>query len=320
MASIDAIPAHSWVIVLLVTALVCGISLCTLAHCLRWLIFSDEGWTFRKRINWTFVVVSFLILALNVVALVLICWQLERRVIHLESVLTSTNYHTPSWVELIKCASFNSVALLADSILIYRCWHLYGKSVAVVAFPATLWVGGVACTAIQAYLQVSQAYEGDIGSYSWGPVSMAFGPGIVPLSYLASTGALNVYCIFVLIYRIHKVAKQTKEFSSIRNLRYIIRILAESGSLYLSVTLGHSIAWITANDMAIEVLSNINMTVLSIAFHLVIIRSAQNRIESDENRESQHISTLRFHSVSMTVSANSILMADDSGRARSLKD
>ncbi|KAF9446498.1 hypothetical protein P691DRAFT_803873 [Macrolepiota fuliginosa MF-IS2] len=304
----DAVPTHKEIPILLTASLTFGVSLCTLGHCVRWLIYSDEGWSFRKRIHWVSVVISFLIFSLNVVSLGLTCWRLEDAVFHLESRWGNADHYSPSWVAIVNCTATNSTALLADYILIYRCWHVYNKTLAIIVFPIVLWIGGTVCAALQTYLLVAQANGSNITPFSWGPVT-AFGPGIVLLPFLASTAVLNAYSTFVLIHRIHKVTKQTQGFNSTRNFRYIIRILAESGFLYLSVTLGHFIAWLTTNAMAIEVLSTLNVPVISIAFHLVIIRSAQNRIEVD--RKALCISTLRFNPVTVTSRANSILRADN---------
>ena len=43
---------ESFVIELIVQALFYGLYVATLVHCLRWLLFDDEGWSHRKDINW----------------------------------------------------------------------------------------------------------------------------------------------------------------------------------------------------------------------------------------------------------------------------
>ncbi|KAF9444032.1 hypothetical protein P691DRAFT_737060 [Macrolepiota fuliginosa MF-IS2] len=303
----NVIPAHKEVTVLLTTSLAFGFSLCTLAHCLRWLVFPDEGWSLRGRINWTSLTVLFLIFALNVISLALTCWQLEEKVFHLESTQTDAKYRIPSWVEPTECASANFAALLADSILIHRCWRVYNRSIAIIAFPVTLWMGGAVCTALHMYLLVAQANGSGIDPYTLGPIT-AFGPGVVLLTFLASIAVLNAYSTSVLIHRIHEVMKQIEGSNSTKTFRHIIRILAESGFLYLSVTLGHFIAWLTANNIAIEALRTLSAPVVNIAFHLVIIRSARNRVERDETRKARRLSTIQFSPASM---AGPILTVDE---------
>ncbi|KAF9444031.1 hypothetical protein P691DRAFT_368798 [Macrolepiota fuliginosa MF-IS2] len=130
---------------------------------------------------------------------------------------------------------------------------------AIITFPITLWIGGVVCTVLHIHMMTAQANGSNIEPYSLGPIT-AFGPGVVLLSFLASIAVLNAYSTLVLIHRIHKVVKQTEGSNSTKNFRHIIRILAESGFLYLSVTLGHFVAWLTANNMAIEALRTLVST------------------------------------------------------------
>lgn len=48
-----ALPPEQDVASIFVAALFYGLYLTTLFHCLRWLIFADEGWKIRKKIEWT---------------------------------------------------------------------------------------------------------------------------------------------------------------------------------------------------------------------------------------------------------------------------
>ena len=59
------------VVVLLVQAILCGVYISTLIHCLRWLIFADEGWKYRTRINWPMLIVTIVVSILSTIALVL---------------------------------------------------------------------------------------------------------------------------------------------------------------------------------------------------------------------------------------------------------
>lgn len=60
--------------------------------------------------------------------------------------------------------------------------------------PIFLWFGGIACVAMQIFLQVKNIENPNFGPYSWAKVHMQVGPGIVFLPFLASTIVLNAYC------------------------------------------------------------------------------------------------------------------------------
>lgn len=198
-----------------------------------------------------------------------------------KSVLTaSSSWDNISWMLTdndFQCSSENVTMLLADCILMHRCWTVYGKRLVVIILPALLWLGAVSCTALQMYLQIVHTHNALIGPRTWGAVNMSIGPGIAIIPFLAATIILNSYttcALFsplraivakrvlgtfadMLIRRIYQVATKCDTATSTRQFRFIIRILAESGLLYLSITTAHFVAWFTTNDVAVQVLSMI---------------------------------------------------------------
>jgi hypothetical protein len=54
-------PDQAFIVGAIVQALLYGLYLATLAHCLRWLLFDDEGWSRRKDINWRMLVIAVVI-------------------------------------------------------------------------------------------------------------------------------------------------------------------------------------------------------------------------------------------------------------------
>ena len=57
--------------VLLVQAILSGLEIATFAHCIRWLLFADEGWERRKKINWTTTIVTIFVGAFSATTLAL---------------------------------------------------------------------------------------------------------------------------------------------------------------------------------------------------------------------------------------------------------
>ena len=53
------------IVALFVAALATGAYLSTLAYCLRWLLFSDQGWKFRKPIDRTMLTITLVLFALS---------------------------------------------------------------------------------------------------------------------------------------------------------------------------------------------------------------------------------------------------------------
>ena len=54
-----------------VQAIMYGMYATTFVHCLRWLLFDDEGWKLRQRINWSLLVASILLFLLSTTDLAL---------------------------------------------------------------------------------------------------------------------------------------------------------------------------------------------------------------------------------------------------------
>ncbi|KAF9446495.1 hypothetical protein P691DRAFT_776811 [Macrolepiota fuliginosa MF-IS2] len=297
----DSISAYEEVGTVFTAALIFGMYLITLLFCFRWLLFDDDGWNLRERISWTTVLTAFLIFAFNLLYLVLSLRSTIAMVKYLSDNPGGPGYHTPHWDSIVKCTSANFTALLADCALIYRCWVVYGECLAVVVFPILLWLGSLVCTALQMYLQIVHVHNPLIGPRIWGAVNMTLGPGIVLIPFWASTAVLNGYATFMLIRRIYRISTICDTGTSARQFRFIMRILAESGFLYLSITIAHLVTWFTSDNVAIQILSMINMPVIGIAFNLVLIRASQTRAEKTALEEIPitQISELHFRQSSL---------------------
>jgi hypothetical protein len=55
-----------------VSTLFYGLYLATLFHCVRWLIFTDDGWRLRKRINWTMLTITLVLFVLSTLSRALV--------------------------------------------------------------------------------------------------------------------------------------------------------------------------------------------------------------------------------------------------------
>ena len=62
---------------LFIQAILFGLYLATLVHYLRWLVFADEGWKSREKINKPMLIVAILLFALTFVAFaIMVKWEL----------------------------------------------------------------------------------------------------------------------------------------------------------------------------------------------------------------------------------------------------
>ncbi len=56
-------PGEEYIVAITTQALVTGTYFATFLLCLRWLVFSDDGGSLRKRINWPFLIITVVLFA-----------------------------------------------------------------------------------------------------------------------------------------------------------------------------------------------------------------------------------------------------------------
>ncbi|TFK32657.1 hypothetical protein BDQ12DRAFT_670882 [Crucibulum laeve] len=256
------------VLAIFVEAILYGLYLATLLHCLRWILYENEGWKIKKRasIQWTMFTSTTTIFVCSFVSLIL----------HLKS--TTQSIHpkpvTPSTPKMSWDAT----------VIIYRCWIVYSRSRKVVIFPIVLWVGGLVCAIIQAYWQIVQT---QVIITAWEPVAMKVGPGTILTPFWGSTVALNIYT----------TAHESFGTDSLREFKFLIRVITESGFLYLAILIAHFVVWFTPNAFAIVMVSDMNAPITGIAFNLILIRTSKRRADDLQEKNRDLVSDLEFNAV-----------------------
>ncbi|KXN82895.1 hypothetical protein AN958_01964 [Leucoagaricus sp. SymC.cos] len=278
------LPLQQSVAVVFCGALAFGLYFATLLTCLRLLFLSDDGWHFRNRIRWTTVFITLLILVFNVIYLSL-SLDATMRAAAAASSGPSPKHKGTRWTNILSVRhllSSTKEIILIYSILpsIRRCWTVYGGRYLIIIAPAFLWLGALLCTILQIYLQSINIHNPNIGPYQWASVNMTFGPGIVLLPFWMSTVLLNIYATSALIRRIYLTADTCKQIMSVTHLNLAIRIIAESGLLYLSITLAHLLAWFGQSEFAIDTISVLNAPVIGLAFNWLLIRFERTKAKN----------------------------------------
>ncbi|KIJ41913.1 hypothetical protein M422DRAFT_780142 [Sphaerobolus stellatus SS14] len=287
----DKVLAEAWV-----DALFLGIYLTTFVRCLRWLVWADEGWKLRKKINWTMLIITLLIsgcIFTNMV--VFLQSRMESlRPDHLAAPPSKVGtINAPTWVDIVICTNANMTTLFADAVLILRLWQIYGKSLRVAILPILLWLGAFACTILQAFWQTVQ--ERGIQT-AWHPINTSVGPGAILTPFWGATMLLNMYATPMIALRIWQVTKKSEGDTSIQSLRFVMRVLIESGFMYVVVTTSHFVVWWTPNSYAIAIISAMNTPMTGIGFNLILIRTAEKKAENElAAKRLPVLSTLRFN-------------------------
>ncbi|KAM6499956.1 hypothetical protein JOM56_005464 [Amanita muscaria] len=286
------------VVTLIAQTLFYGIYLETLIQCLRWLIFTDEGWKPREKINSLIMTFAtgfiFLTSTSNLLTSLQDVLKISRR--------------DEGWqlkdIGIAMTISESLTLLSVDYILIYRCWIVYAKSWRVICLPVTFWLGLLACC----------SYYGAVNSSSDPNAFKIEDVVLIALSvcniattvYTTSTrflvddfGSYYYLCngSAAIIYRIWCTSRKTSG-SSPKRLNHIMRILAESGILYtctiifrlaaLVLVFPNDASWV--NHFINDISDAINFSMAGISFNLLLIRVYQSRIErQDSLADSRHV-------------------------------
>ncbi|KIL60085.1 hypothetical protein M378DRAFT_130858 [Amanita muscaria Koide BX008] len=119
--------AEGDVVSIFVQAILFGLYLASLAHCLRWQLVDDEGWRLRTKINWAMLIND------SHFPLFIVNDRLGYKALSDDS-CRSGRYSI--FQTVLEC----SAMLITDAVLIYRCWVVYARSWRIVCIPIFFWI------------------------------------------------------------------------------------------------------------------------------------------------------------------------------------
>ncbi|GLB42156.1 hypothetical protein LshimejAT787_1101710 [Lyophyllum shimeji] len=270
--------AAAVLIALFIECIFYGIYLVTVVTALRRVLrcSTDRPWKSQvKSQRWTLTVL-FLMFAVSTLNIVLGLVRILQGLVYNIRVGDAADEQLGrNWLNMVKGLTLCSQILIADVVLIYRCWIIHGKSRRVVLFPILMWWGALACVIVSMYLQVA--------SFSKSAIDIS---ALVPVSTFAwlTTLALNVYANTMIVFRIRRVVNRDdlateKRSPLFRPLENIMRIIIESGLLY-SITCTIFFITLAAGSNALFLTAAMEVQVVGIAFNLILIR-ARNSARMD---------------------------------------
>ncbi|KIL60581.1 hypothetical protein M378DRAFT_914166 [Amanita muscaria Koide BX008] len=180
-----------------------------------------------------------------------------------------------------------SILIVIDSVLIYRCWTVFGNNWFIICFPLVLW-GYCLLGAIGAlYCDLAPSFQFEVWQttqsatvcwqyfWTWGGI----------IFYVCNT-MIGIYTTSAMVYKIRHAAKNRN--STNRLLHGTRRILTESGILY-TVSSASNLGWrviklqLYDNEVAFDlqflgqIVEPVIVFMPIIAFHLITIRVGEQR-------------------------------------------
>ncbi|KIL56449.1 hypothetical protein M378DRAFT_522829 [Amanita muscaria Koide BX008] len=261
-------------VALISEALFYGIYIATIIQCFRWLIFTDDGWKPRGKVNSLSsafaTIFFFLTYTTNLIA------SLQVMIQDLGRDEMRDMYGTVMVMDISEVLAIVSI----DCVLIYRCWIVYEKSWRVICVPVIFWLASLACSALFSYYGEQMLYAGQVRRKALG--------GAITGLYVCNI-ATTIYTTAAIIYRIRYTT--TTSGGNSKRLNYIMRILAESGILYTSMTVfclvgsvlttASNYTWV--EKLVYDISDAMNFSMAGISFNLILIRVYQSRVELQDS-------------------------------------
>ncbi|KAM6499764.1 hypothetical protein JOM56_005272 [Amanita muscaria] len=298
----------------LTQALLYGIYLATLIQCFRWLIFTDEGWEPREKINFLMVFSTSFIFVMSTINLATsLTYELKyigRDVSWFQYGFYGTAMMMTENIAL-QNISQNLAIILIDCVLLHptRCLKdisLLGRVCKIMARH-----GGLYYKLNESYYAgLSQDNNGD--SFKFALIGLKAAIGLY-----ACNIAITIYTTTAIIYRI--LSSRRNSGGNQRRLNYAMRILAESGILYTSMIIfsliGEILSARSDSTWAEWFINDISdpmaFSTGCISFNLLLIRVYQSRVElrnsfADSRDDYYGISGIQFNNPQITASSEGL--------------
>lgn len=173
-----------------------------------------------------------------------------------------------------------SILLIADAVLIFRCWIIFYRSWGVICLPLAAWCVCVICNILYIYCHARSLSASNVPGFC---SSDGF-----PLIFYSCNIIVNVYSTLAIVYQLLSAARTIGIGTSRHSLLSVCHIVVDSGVLYtLSSTLllasfiNDSLSGKAGQDFAIPLLTAVlyplNVFMPAIAFNLILIRVGEQR-------------------------------------------
>ncbi|KAG6902509.1 hypothetical protein C0995_015701 [Termitomyces sp. Mi166 len=176
-------------------------------------------------------------------------------------------------------------AVLADCVIIWRTWIVWGRSWKVATVPTI-------CTLLTTAFSIIAIYETVTGT-TFGVVGVDYATALYSTSLVTT-----LYCTAAIVYRVVLVGRHSGVGYRLRSYRGVIEILVESSVLYFIATLFALVAYVCSGP-ASEFASAFWTSITGIAPTLVIARVAGGESRPNntwnETRQGPVLSFLRFN-------------------------
>ncbi|KAJ7083922.1 hypothetical protein C8R43DRAFT_1051924 [Mycena crocata] len=237
-------------------------------------------------------------LATSLLLFVLITWHLITDAVMLflaynnETTLEADIYYSniPGTLNVMKTGVYVCVTLISDAFMLYRCFVVWNRSLAIIALPLLLLAADIA-TGVAGLVVLKRSTTTFFTENQLRVTSAFFG----------LTMATNNVSTVLIAVRVWQGQRQMKGITTMSSLNKLVVVVLESGAMYstmLVLVLGTFVGQSTA---AFNILIDIVSPVIGIVFSLIIVRVGLNlSVNSDGRLPENTSSTLLFQTTSLS--------------------
>ncbi|EJF60321.1 hypothetical protein DICSQDRAFT_171278 [Dichomitus squalens LYAD-421 SS1] len=178
------------------------------------------------------------------------------------------------WVNAMKTVNYVAQTSIADGMLIYRCYIVYGGNWLVPVPLCILWIAGMIVEAFTCYIEFTLHSDAFLNAGQLTPFIT---------STLSITLVLNLIATSMIVYKIWSIERRSRAIftmssvaSGTEGLRRAMRIIIESGLMYSVGVIVFFVVYL-ANNNAQYGVSDCVVQIIGISFNLIIIRIDQGK-------------------------------------------
>ncbi|KAK0501049.1 hypothetical protein EDD18DRAFT_1348498 [Armillaria luteobubalina] len=265
-----------------------------------WNIFTNRS----RHIGWLTVIITILLYITTMINYGAATWAFLHSifVVNAQSFWTEFQGGTDAGALILEAGIPGAIcSILADAIMIWRCWIVWGCRSLIILVPFLLLIAATTCKILSLY-----------GEYASQGIFTAF----LPLLYSSFVLATTLLCTLLIIFRIVTVARAAGDVGSgLRAYRHTLEVLVESSALY-SISLILYMAIDEQDNVLFSYFDSLAAFARGIAPTLLIGRVAAGHARPDDSWKGSAMSSLHFgsyheESTTQTIDHQSLIQQDD---------
>ncbi|KZT56700.1 hypothetical protein CALCODRAFT_517931 [Calocera cornea HHB12733] len=219
----------------------------------------------RQRINRLLLTASIAIFVLTTINIVVSSNSLLIGLFYTSDALARDEYFGggKGWTYVLQDTSTSINMLVADFVLLYRVWIVYGRRNYVIAFNVLIWIASAAC-----WIRMLQLQALVISNPAWTATFLELNNWSI--ATLALTLAQNVIATGLIAGRLWLIDRRAAAYKT-GSFWPLIRILIESGGIWTALLLVDIVLEVMLSWSELVVLSLI-CPVIGVTFSLIIVR------------------------------------------------